>query len=413
MADRAWPQSRHGPGRITLPSLDDALAIALIVAAAVGSQLVALQLKVPAIVPLLAAGVVLGPYAIGAFDPDELFGELVDPIVELAVGVILFEGALLLRREELAGVAGAVVGRLVTVGFGITWALCALLAIALLDMDTRVAILLGAVLSLSGPTVVLPLLEHVRPRERVGAILKWEGILVDPVAAIFAVLAFGAIATGAGEFQPGSFLATVGVGAGIGIAAAGPAILALRDTKLSTALESSLLLALVLLAVAGASQIKPDAGLVAAITMGIALAHRREDIEREAHDFVTTLTGLLIGILFVILSARVDPERVTGLGWEGLAFVAVLILAVRPLATAASTAGAGLTRGERGLIAWMMPRGIVAASTVSAFELTLLEKGVADAELLVPVTFLVVVVTVLVYGLTARPVARALGVTRD
>ena len=304
---------------------------------------------------------------------------------------------------------GAVVARLVTAGFAITWALIALAAALLLDIDTRMAILLGAVLSLSGPTVILPLLEHVRPTERVGAVLKWEGILIDPVGAIFAVLAFGAISTGSSEFQPGPFLATVGVGVGVGIAAAGPAILALRDKKLSASLESSILLALVLVAVAAASEIKDDAGLVAAIAMGVTLAHRREDIEREAHDFVTTLTSLLIGILFIILSARVDPDRVVDLGWAAVAFVAVLILVIRPLAAGVGTLGTTLNRGERGLVAWMMPRGIVAASTASAFELSLVDQGVADAHKLVPITFLVVVATVLVYGLTARPVARALG----
>jgi NhaP-type Na+/H+ or K+/H+ antiporter len=391
--------------------LDDALAIALIVAAAVASRIIALQLRVPAIVPLLLAGVLLGPYVLDAVDPDELFGDLIDPMVELAVGVILFEGSLLLRREELVGSAGPVVARLVTAGFAVTWTLISLAAALILGIDARMAILLGAILSLSGPTVILPLLEHVRPTPRVGVVLKWEGILIDPIGAIFAVLAFGAISTGASEFQPGPFLATVGVGVGVGVAAAVPAIIALR-IRLSGSLESSMLLALVLLAVAGASAIKPDAGLVSAIAMGITLAHRREDIEREAHEFVTTLTSLLIGILFVLLSARVDPARISDLGWETIAFVAVLILVIRPLAALIGTVQTTLRAGEVGLIAWMMPRGIVAASTASAFELSLVREGVADAEKLVPITFLVVVATVLVYGLTARPVARALGVAQ-
>ena len=392
--------------------MDDALAIALIVAAAVGSQIIALRLSVPAIVPLLVAGVLLGPYVINAFDPNELFGDLIDPMVELAVGVILFEGSLLLHREDLGAGVGQVVSRLVSAGFAITWALAAVAAALLFDLDTRMAILLGAVLSLSGPTVVLPLLDHIRPTERVGAVLKWEGILIDPVGAIFAVLAFGAISTGTSEFQPGPFLATVGVGVGIGVLAAAPAMLALR-ARLSTSLESSVLLALVLVAVAAASEIKDDAGLVAAIAMGVTLAHRRGDIEREAHEFVTTLTSLLIGILFVILSARVDPDRVADLGWEGLAFVAILILLVRPVAALVGTFGTALSAGERGLIAWMMPRGIVAAATVSTFELSLTEQGIPGAHKLVPITFLVVVATVLVYGLTGRPVARALGVAEE
>lgn len=358
------------------------------------------------------AGVLLGPHVIGAVDPDALFGELIDPFVELAVGVILFEGALLLRREDLTGGIGQVVLRLVTAGFFVTWALISVAAALVLELDTRIAILLGAVLSLSGPTVVLPLLDHVRPTDRVGAVLKWEGILIDPVGAIFAVLAFGAISTGTSEFRPDEFVLTVGAGALVGLAAAAVTRQVLRSPGLSVHLESSSVLAVVLVAVALASELRADAGLVAAIAMGVALADRREQIEEKAPDFMSTLTSLLIGILFVVLAARVDPARVTDLGWEGLAFAAVLILAIRPLAALIGTVRSSLSSGERGLVAWMMPRGIVAAATASAFELSLVSQGVDGAERLVPATFLVVVVTVLVYGLTARPVARALGVVR-
>ena len=381
-------------------------------AAAVASQLLAARIHLPAIVPLLAAGVLLGPHVIDAVDPDDLFGDLIDPFVELAVGVILFEGALLLRRDELTGGVGQVVLRLVTLGFFVTWAAISLAAAVLLDFEPRVAILLGAVLSLSGPTVVLPLLDHVRPTERVGAVLKWEGILIDPVGAIFAVLAFGAISTGASEFRPDEFALTVGAGIFVGLAAAAVTRGVLRNPRLSVHLESSSVLAIVLVAVALASEIRADAGLVAAIAMGLALAGRREQIEEKAPDFLSTLTSLLIGILFVTLAARVDPGRVFDLGWAGVAFAAVLILAVRPVAAVLGTLGTPMTRGERGLIAWMMPRGIVAAATASAFELTLVSQGVEGAERLVPATFLIVVATVLVYGVTARPVARALGVTR-
>lgn len=404
---------RTGPLGPWEARLDDALVIALTVAAAVASQLLAVRLRIPAIVPLLAAGALLGPYVIGAIDPDELFGDLIDPFVELAVGVILFEGALLLRREDLTGGVGHVVLRLVTAGFFVTWALVSVTAAVVLDFDLRIAILLGAVLSLSGPTVVLPLLDHVRPTERVGAVLKWEGILIDPVGAIFAVLAFGAISTGTSEFRPDEFALTVGAGAVVGLAAATLTRQVLRSPLLSVHLESTGVLAVVLVAVALASELRADAGLVAAIAMGVALADRREQIEEKAPDFMSTLTSLLIGILFVVLAARVDPSRVSDLGWEGLAFAAVLILAIRPLAALIGTVRSSLSPGERGLVAWMMPRGIVAAATASAFELSLVSQGVDGAERLVPATFLVVVVTVLVYGLTARPVARALGVVRS
>ncbi len=389
---------------------DPTLEIAVILVAAVAAQLLAAQFHLPAIVPLLAAGVLLGPYVADVIDPGQLLGDLLDPVVALAVGAILFDGALRLHRRDLEHGVGGVVLRLVTLGVAITWGLAAAGAGLLLGIDHRVAIVLGAVLTLSGPTVVLPLLEYIRAKPRPDAVLRWEGILVDPIGAILAVLAYHAVISGDGGLHVSNFLATIGVGILAGLIGAALLTLILSERRFEAALEASATLGVVLVSVAAASAIREDAGLVAAIVMGVVLAHRQRDIVERAPAFSEILVSLLLGVLFVILSARVDPEAVVDLGWGAVAFVALLVLVVRPLVTVVCTAGTQLTSGERGLIAWMMPRGIVAAATASSFEKGLLDAGVPDADVLVPATFLVIAATVFVYGLTARPLALRLGV---
>jgi NhaP-type Na+/H+ or K+/H+ antiporter len=387
-----------------------ALEIAVILAAAVGAQLLASGFGLPAIVPLLAAGVILGPYVVGLIDPDALLGDLIDPIVALAVGAILFDGSLSLRRKQLEHGVGGVVLRLTTLGVAITWGLAGAAAALLLGVDHRIAIVLGAALTLSGPTVVLPLLDFIRAKPRPDAVLRWEGILVDPVGAILAVLAYHAVASGDGSFELAEFLATIGVGAAAGLVGAALLTVLLSRRRFEAALEATATLTIVLMSVAAASAIAEDAGLVTAIVMGLVLAHRQREIIERAPAFSEILVGLLLGVLFVILSARVDPQAVVDLGPEGLVFVALLILVVRPLSVAVSTVHSSLSAAERGLCAWMMPRGIVAAATVSSFEQGLIDAGVPDADVLVPATFLVIATTVVVYGLTARTVALRLGV---
>ncbi len=388
---------------------DPTLSLAVIVAAAAVSLLIAVRVGIPGVVPLLAAGVVLGPFALDVFDPDALLGDLLEPFVTLAVGVILFDGAIHLRREELSEGVGRVVARLVSVGVLVTWGLAAVGAAFILGLSTQISILVGAVLTLSGPTVVLPLLDFVRPSQRVRTILKWEGILVDPIGAIIAVLTFEVVASSSAHFHKGAFAATIGVGVACGIIGALILLPVLRQ-RLTPALNATSTLAVVLIVTAAASAIKSDAGLVGAIVLGVTLAHLDPSVLEDTEAFGETLVTLLIGVLFVILSALVDPAAVVDLGAAGIGFVALLVLVARPLSVALCTAGSRTTRAERAFMAWMMPRGIVAASTVTAFQLTLVKRGIPDADKLVPVTFLVIIATVVIYGLTARWVAKALGV---
>jgi NhaP-type Na+/H+ or K+/H+ antiporter len=379
----------------------------------VGAQLLAHALAVPQIVPLLAIGVLVGPHALGIIDPDELLGETLEPFVTLAVGVVLFDGALKLRHQDLAAGAWQVVVRLVTAGLLVSWAIGTLAVRFLLDLDWSIAILVGAILTLSGPTVVGPLMQHVRPSPRIRGVLDWEGVLVDPVGAIVAVLVFHAVRAGEAGIDIGEFFATIACGAAFGVVAAAITIALLRSTPAPIHLRVTTMLAVLLVAVGAADAVYEDAGLVTAIIVGASIARARgvvpEGREVEFATFGDTLAQFLIGVLFVTLAARVDLGAVADLGLAGLALVAVLILVQRPADVAASTIGTVLSLRERLFAAGVMPRGIVVAATASAFQLSLVEAGVEDADQIVPVCFLVIAATVLVYGLGARPLAGALG----
>jgi NhaP-type Na+/H+ or K+/H+ antiporter len=396
---------------------DPALALALLVLFAVGAQLLAHAAAVPQIVTLLAIGVAVGPDALGIIDTDELLGTTLEPFVTLAVGVVLFDGALKLRHEDLTQGAWRAVVRLVTVGLAVTWAIVTLAVGLLLDLQWSIAVLIGATLTLSGPTVVGPLLHHVRPSGRIRAVLDWEGVLIDPLGAILAVLVFQAVLAGETDIHIGDFFGTIFTGIGVGVVAAAAIVFLLRHTRAPIHLRATAMLAVVLVAVGAADAVYSDAGLVTAIVLGAAVA-RAEGVILEGQKvefsvFGDTLVQLLIGVLFVMLTARVDLGAVADLGLAGLALIAVLILVQRPLDVAASTVGTVLTRRERIFAAAVMPRGIVVAATASAFQISLVEAGVEDADQIVPVCFLVIAATVLVYGLGARPLARVLGLRSD
>jgi NhaP-type Na+/H+ or K+/H+ antiporter len=299
----------------------------------------------------------------------------------------------------------------------VSWALGTLAVRFLLDLDWSIAILIGAILTLSGPTVVGPLMHHVRPSPRIRAVLDWEGVLVDPIGAIVAVLVFHAVRSGEGGIHVGDFIATVACGAAFGVAAAAIIIALLRSTGAPIHLRVTIMLAVLLVAVGGADALYEDAGLVTAILVGVAIARSKgvipEGREVEFSTFGDTLAQFLIGVLFVTLAARVDLGAVADLGLAGLAVVALLIFVQRPADVAASTIGTVLSLRERIFAAGVMPRGIVVAATASAFQLSLIEAGVEDADQIVPICFLVIAATVLIYGLGARPLAKALGLRSD
>lgn len=388
------------------------LGLCLVVVLSVLARLAAVWLRVPAIVPLLAVGVLAGTSVTGLVDPNELLGDALNPTVEIAVAIILFEGALNLRREELAaGVRPAVV-RLISLGVLITWLLGTVAVVLLFDVPPPVAVLVGAVLIVTGPTVVLPLLAFIAPPDRVRSVLKWEGVIVDPIGAIIAVVVFGALVgdRGRAAFDGAEVVLSLGTGLAVGAIGASLLMPLLEARRLAGRDKVAATLMMIVAAFAAANAIFDDSGLLAALVMGVFLANQRSVPIDNISEFKETLVPILIGILFVLLAANVDMDQVFDLGWRGLALVGILILVVRPLAVA-TTLGLPFGSNERAFLAAMAPRGIVAASTASLFGLKLVDQQVKGAELIIPIVFLVIAGTVLVYSLAGPVFARRLGLS--
>ena len=384
------------------------LALAAILLVGFACQWLAWRVKLPAILFLLLAGIALGPVA-GILDPDALLGELLLPVVSLGVAVILFEGSLTLRLSEARGVGGTIL-RLVSIGALVTLLVLAAAAHQLLQIEWPLALLFGALVCVTGPTVVVPLLRSVRPKERVGNILRWEGILIDPIGALLAVLVFQAIVSGFSPHSVEVFAYTVLAGLATGFAGAWLLGTLLKRRLIPEYLQVYATLTLVLIAFTGSNAIMHESGLLAVTVMGMVLTNQRDLHIDDILDFKEHLSTIVISALFVLLAARLDPDipRSTLIGGFGVLLVALFV--ARPLAVLASTTSSALTWRERALLAWIAPRGIVAAAVSALFALRLQALGEPGAAVLVPLTFLMIIGTVLVQSATAGPLARWLRV---
>jgi len=391
--------------------VDALIGLGLVTVLAVGSQLAARRLRLPAIVVLLPVGFVAGILTQDV-RPAVLLGPLYQPFVSVAVGVILFEAGLRLSFDEVGSDVRALVARLVLVGVVVTAVGVAGTTALLFDgLGGGVAVLIGAILVVSGPTVVLPLLAFVRPEARVRSLMTWEGVLVDPVGALLGVLVFHAVLSGAGSWRPGAMLVSVAVGAAVG--AVGFVVLALLLRELQETGPRQIVPAVLMVVVAAlvvADLLRDDAGFVATTVLGVAMANQRRLDLSAAIEFQSSLVQLLIGVLFVLIAASVSPSDVRAVLPGALALVAVMVLVIRPLATAVATWRSQLTVRQRAFVAAMAPRGIVAGATASAFGLQLSQAGVAGADHILPIVFVAIFATVVVYGLGAGPVSRALGI---
>jgi NhaP-type Na+/H+ or K+/H+ antiporter len=382
----------------------------------IGAQWLAWRLHLPSILLLLLAGLLAGP-VFGFLDPDRMLGDLLFPTVSVAVGLILFEGGLDLRLRELRSI-GTVVVRLITLGALVTWALSAAAGAALLGLSLPLALLLGAVLTVTGPTVVLPLLRFVRPRGQVANVLKWEGIVIDPVGATLAVLVFEAILSGhfataaGGAHALRGALVTLVAGAGLGAAGALLLLVLMGRHAIPDYLQETVTLMLVVAVFTGANLIQDEAGLLATTVMGVVLANQRKVTIHHILRFKENLGVLMLSAIFVLLAARIEREQLAMLGWEAVVFVLVLVVVVRPAAVFVSTVGKQFSWKEKLFLADMAPRGIVAAAVTSVFAYRLREAGVEGAEILIPVVFLVIVATAALYGLSSLPLARFLGLSQ-
>ncbi|MFC9813771.1 cation:proton antiporter [Streptomyces virginiae] len=392
------------------------LGIALTVALAALSQILANRLRVPALILLLPAGFVAGAMT-DVIHPDQLIGAEFDALVSLSVAVILYDAGLGLNLRQLTGRTRGIVGRLLAVGVLGTFLAVGFVSPALFGMSLATGAMLGTILVVSGPTVVGPLLEYVRPTDKVRRILIWEGTLIDPIGGILGALVFHAVSSshridiGRG-YQIGQFLISMAVGLFGGAVGVALLWLTLRIMRLGETLGTLAQLAVVITVSAGCDIVRDDTGLIAAIVTGLAVTNLPGFDMPARRPFFETLVQLIIGLLFVSISSTVTPASLTPVLLPSLVLIAFLVLVLRPSIAFLSTRNSGLTRGERGFLAWMAPRGIVAASTASAFAATLSDRGLPGASKILPVTFLVIVGTVLLYALTAGPVARRLGVVR-
>lgn len=395
------------------------LGISGVIVIGVLAQLVAWWLKSPAILLLLFFGVLVGPLAqiaIGhkLLDPDHLFGELLYPIVSLSVAVVLFEGGLTLKLSEFRQ-AGSVIRRLVSSGAVVTWLVASLAALWVMGLSWQLSILLGAILVVTGPTVIGPLLRFIRPVGPTGGILKWEGIVIDPIGATLALLVFEAVTAGTlqAAWRPvGIGIAkTLLLGGGVGAASAALLVLLFRRFWVPDSLQNPMTLMLVVAAFNGANLLQEESGLLAVTVLGVALANQPFVPFKHIAEFKENLTVLLVSSLFVLLGARLDAAQMTVIGPRAAIFVLVLLLIARPAAVWVATLHSSLSWRDRLFLASMAPRGIVAAAVSSLFALRLRELDVRDADHLVPLTFVTIIATVAIYGFVTPRLARRLGVS--
>jgi CPA1 family monovalent cation:H+ antiporter len=386
------------------------------------AQWIAWKTRLPGILLLLLFGVALGQF----IRPDDLLAALsggsssvagpriLFPIVSLAVAIIMFEGGLSLKLSELKE-AGDAVFRLCTIGALLTWGGSGLAAYYLLGFDWRLSCLLGAIMIVTGPTVIGPLLRQVQPSSRVANTLKWEGILIDPIGAVAAVLVFDVLMIDAAgsELGHGIWLLgkTVLVGVAGGVAFGAAVSFALRRFLLPDHLHGVVSLASVLILFAVCDAAAHESGLIAVTIFGLWMTNQNGlDIEHII-EFKENLTTLLIGCLFILLASRIELSTLAEVAWPGLWFVLALIVVVRPLSVFLSLPRSGLEFREQVFVAALAPRGIVAAAVSSVFALRMEQTVGVDipgAGTLTSITFMAIIATVSVYGLLASPIAKAL-----
>ncbi len=375
-------------------------------------QWIAWRVKLPAIIFLLVTGILVGS-VLGLLQPEKLLGNLFFPFVSISVAVILFEGSLTLRFKDILGLE-TVVRNMVSFGMAVTWLITALAAKYAIGLSWEISFLFGAITVVSGPTVIVPMLRTIRPTSAVSNILRWEGIVIDPIGASLAVLVYEFIISGGGQTAWSHTMLTFGklISVGTIIGACGGHLfgLTIRYHWLPEFLHNVAALTFVIACFIASNSLQPESGLVTVTVMGIWLANMKSvDIE-DILDFKESISILLISLLFIMLAARLDLYSLKDLGWRVVfLFVAIQFLA-RPLNVMVSSVRSKLTWPERHMLAWIAPRGIIAAAISALFAVQLEKAGFSDAGLLIPLTFFVIIATVVLQSTTARPIARWLKV---
>ncbi|MGE0408798.1 MAG: cation:proton antiporter [Amphiplicatus sp.] len=397
------------------------LVVAVIGVLGVGAQWLAWRFNLPAIVMMAAAGLLAGPglqilrpppgVGEGIAPMEALLGDFYRPIIAIAVAVILFEGGLSLNFSEIRGLTKGV-RRLVFPGAPLAWAFGALAAYYLAGLSWPVAILFAGVMVVTGPTVIVPLLRQSKLKQRPATLLKWEGIINDPIGALLAVLVFEIITfehggTPAEIFSSLALASILSVGLGFGLARLAAA--SFRRGWVPEYLKPPVLLVLVLVCFVIANLLQDEAGLLAVTAMGVTLANSKVASINELRLFKENITVLLVSGVFIILTANLTLDTLFAMDMRVAAFLAAMLFAVRPLTVFIATIGAGLPWRERLLVGWIAPRGIVAVAVSSFFGASLAEAGFEDGARLIPLAFAMVFATVALHGFTIAPLAKALG----
>lgn len=383
--------------------------LALVAVMGVAAQWLGWRLHIPTIVLLGLAGLVAGPIT-GLIRPSEALGETFRPLIQIGVAAILFEGGLSLRLHELRATL-PVVRRLVTVAVPLSLGLGAASAHWIGGLSWPVAVVFGAIIVVTGPTVVLPLLRQARLRKRPASLLKWEGIVNDPTGALLAVVAFEYF-TGPGAGNLGGSLGELTLGivasAGLGGLAGWLTGRAFIAGQVPEYLKGPMALAGALGVFALSNLLLHEAGLVAATAFGLVLGNMGLPAIEELRRFKENVAVLLVSGIFLLLTADLDPLILGTLGWRDAALLCVLLVLVRPLAIALATAGTAITWQERVLVGWIGPRGVVAAAVAGVFGPALVAAGFADGERLLPLVFALIGVTVVLHGFSLPWLARRL-----
>ncbi|MBT1449522.1 sodium:proton antiporter [Glaciecola sp. XM2] len=375
----------------------------------IGCQFVAHKVKLPAILFLLLTGIVLGPVS-QTFTADELFGDLLFPVVSLSVAIILFEGALTLKISDISG-HGKMVRNLCTIGVLITWLVVTPFAYYFLDIPLGLAALLGAIVTVTGPTVIVPMLRAVRPSAKLGNILRWEGVIIDPIGALLAVLVFEYISAQQDAFSHTvlAFGQTVLSGLVLGIVTGYLLGLALRKHIIPHYLQNAATLTIVLAAFAFSNALAHESGLLTVTVAGMILANMKNVDISDILEFKETLSVLLISGLFILLATRMDFDAILGVGTGAIIVILATMFVARPLSVFVSGINIDLSMKDKLLLSWIAPRGIVAAAVSALFALKLEADNYPQAEILVPMVFLLIISTVVLQSLTSAKIASALG----
>ena len=390
------------------------LLVVGVAVAGVFGQWLGWRLKLPAIIPLLAIGALAGPVA-GVIKPSVALGEVMRPAIGMAVAIIVFEGGLNLNLRELRS-AGSGVLRLVAVALPLNWVFGTLAARFVAGMSWPVAVLVGAILVVTGPTVIMPLLRQAKLEPRSAAFLKWEAIVNDPIGATITLLVLSfltlstTMSTGDALFQLAwRTLVGAGIAGALGLAVPFGIRTLFRRDLAPEYLKTPILLAGALGVYAAGEAIQPETGLVGATLFGVVLANIDVTGLQELRRFKESLTVFLVSGLFILLTANIDRQTVLMLSWPIAATTAAILFVARPLAITLATLGAKVSWAERLLVGWIGPRGVVAAAIAGVAGERLAKAGYPDAQAVLPLVFAVIASTVLLHGLSLAPIARALG----